>query len=128
MKELIERLEMLFEASGSVQTGESFITYKQDGDRIDYVIWSPVLDYHGTEAADGAIYIHTKGRAPDTFEELLKRQKMTYGVGGHLMRFQGKENEYPYTTGKYRGDVKQDIKKMRGYETVRISDGKKIRM
>jgi hypothetical protein len=128
MKELIERLERLDEAvSGSVQTGDTFITYKQDGDRIDYTVWGKVLPYFGSRPAKDAIFIHMNGRTPDSLPELFKRQQMTHGGRGALMRYQGKEEGFPYTTGPYRGDTLADIKKKHGYETVRLRDEKKVK-
>lgn len=125
MRKLIEQLEKLIESSGSVQTGDAYLTYKQDGDRIDYVVWAKVLPYFGSIPAKDAIHVHMRGRSPDSFDDLMGRMKMTYGGRDRLMRFQGKDNEYPYTTKDYRGDTMDEIKKLRGYDTIKVRTGEK---
>lgn len=125
MRELIERLEGLTEARGSVQTGPFFLTYKKKGDRIDYTVWAHVLPYFGAIPAAGAIYIDNRGLTPDGLEELAARYD--YGKRGHLMGFNGKPDHYPYTKEKFRGDKVADIKKMRG-TTIKPPDTKEVKI
>ncbi|MFA4971345.1 MAG: hypothetical protein WC683_01945 [bacterium] len=113
--------------SGSVQTAPPNITYKQDGDRIEYVVWSLVRGYFGEVPAKGAIYVHTRGRTPDGIDELIARQRSMYGSRDGLMGFRGKETEYPYTRGRYTGDTYAEIKKMGG-TTVRVRDGQPVQV
>lgn len=125
MRETFKRLE---EAAGgrvsaSVQTSEPYLTYTQDGDRLVYTIWSWVSPYFGWVPARDSVYIHMQGRTPDGLEELIDRQRMLYGTGSSLMRFQGKEEQFPYTKGTYKGDTVDDIQKLKG-TTVRLRDGK----
>ncbi len=124
MKTVREMLRRLEEAvSASVQTSEPYLTYTQEGDRIVYTIWAWVVRYFGEVPANDAIYIHMEGRTPDSIEELIARQRTLYGTGGSLMHFQGKEEEYPYTKKRYKGDTIEDIERLGG-KTVRLRDGK----
>ncbi len=129
MKTVREVLRRLEEAvSASVQTSEPYLTYTQDGDRINYTIWAWVSPYFGeAPAARGkAIFVHMRGRTEDPLEDLIARQRITYGTGSSLMAFRGKEEEYPYTKGRYTGDTVDDIEKIEkaGGQTVRLRTGK----
>lgn len=126
VRDIMGRLEEA--VSASVQTSEPYMTYTQDGDRINYTIWAWVSPYFGEKPAarGSAIYIHMRGRTEDSLEDLIARQRVTYGAGGSLMAFRGKEEEYPYTKGRYTGDTIDDIEKIEkaGGKTVRLRDGK----
>ena len=109
--------------SASVQVSAPYLTYKQEGDRVIYTIWGWVMPYFGEVPAKDAIYIHMRGRTPNGIDELMARQRTLYGTRSSLMSFQGKEEEYPYTKARYKGDTIEDIQRLGG-ETVRLSDGK----
>jgi hypothetical protein len=126
MRNLIEDMQSLLERSGvsaSVQVGQRYMTYTKEGDRLVFTTWSWVSPYYGKVPAKDAIYIHTEGRTPDDLDTLIDRQKSVYGSKPGLKSYEGKEEEYPYTSGRYTGPDIEDIKRLKG-TTVRLSDGK----
>jgi hypothetical protein len=112
--------------SASVQVAPPQLTYVQKGDQISYTIWGWVMSYFGEVPAKDAIHVHMRGRTEDPIEDLLERQRINYGTGSALMRFQGKESDYPYTKGRYTGDTANEIEKIEraGGTTVQLKNGK----
>lgn len=76
-----------------------FVPGREKGNEgIEYRVVAPVLDYFGTKAVHGAMWVLQHGIAPasEGFESIRARQLSCYGRGYGIVGFQGRRSLYPY--------------------------------
>ncbi len=120
MRSLLERLSA-GSIRASVQTGDAWLTFKEDGDRIDYTVWAFVLPYFGEQPANDSVYVFARGRTPGPIDDLVDRMQRSYRSNSYLMEYDGSRTDYPYTKGKYTGLTSKDVSEGPGSTTYRLS-------